>query len=43
VNILKTTGSTDALKNDIFRYREYQKVVKLTQWLEIDEKYGADP
>ena len=40
VNILKTTGSTNALKKDIFRYREYQKVVKLTKWLEIDEKYG---
>jgi 2-methylisocitrate lyase-like PEP mutase family enzyme len=41
VTSLKATGSTDALKNDICRYKDYEKVVKLSTWLEIDEKYGG--
>jgi 2-methylisocitrate lyase-like PEP mutase family enzyme len=40
VTVLKTTGSTETLENAISRYGEYEKVVKLSKWLEIDEKYG---
>jgi 2,3-dimethylmalate lyase len=40
VTVLKTTGSTDTLRNAIFRYKDYEKVVNLSKWLEIDEKYG---
>ena len=40
VTVLKAAGSTDALQNDIMRYKEYEKVVKLSRWLEIDETYG---
>ena len=40
VTALRTRGSTDTLQNDIVRYRDYEKVVKLSKWLEIDEKYG---
>jgi 2-methylisocitrate lyase-like PEP mutase family enzyme len=41
VTVLKTTGSTDTLKKEIFRYAEYEKVLNLPKWLEIDEKYGT--
>ena len=40
VTVLKTTGSTDALRNAIFRYEDYEKVVNLPKWLEIEEKCG---
>jgi 2,3-dimethylmalate lyase len=40
VTTLKATGSTDALKDDIVRYRDYEEVVKLAKWLAIDEEYG---
>ena len=38
---LKSTGTTESLKNDIFRYEEYAKIVDLSSWLALDEKYGA--
>jgi 2-methylisocitrate lyase-like PEP mutase family enzyme len=41
VRALKTTGTTDSLADDIFRYAEYAKIVKLSQWLALDEKYGG--
>ena len=41
VRTLKTTGTTDSLQNDIFRYAEYAKIVNLSSWLALDEKYGA--
>jgi 2-methylisocitrate lyase-like PEP mutase family enzyme len=40
VTVLKTTESTDTLKKEISRYAEYEKVVNISKWLEIDEKYG---
>ena len=40
MTVLKTTGSSDALRNAVFRYKDYEKVVNLPKWLEIDEKYG---
>lgn len=41
VRTLKSTGTTDSLANDIFRYAEYATTVKLSAWLALDEKYGA--
>jgi 2,3-dimethylmalate lyase len=41
VRTLKITGTTDSLTNDVFRYAEYAKIVKLSTWLALDEKYGA--
>ncbi len=36
VTVLKTAGSTDALRGEISRYRDYEEVVGLSKWLEID-------
>jgi len=41
VRTLKATGTTESLKNDIFRYAEYARIVNLSTWLALDEKYGA--
>jgi len=41
VKTLKETGTTASLDKEIFRYKEYEKIVKLSTWLEIDKKYGS--
>lgn len=41
VQTLKTTGTTESLKNDILRYKEFDKLVKLDHWLAIEKKYGG--
>jgi len=41
VRTLKNTGTTDSLTNEIFRYAEYAKIVKLSMWLALDKQYGA--
>lgn len=40
VRTLGTTGTTAGLAGDIFRYAEYAKIVNLSAWLALDEKYG---
>ena len=40
VRSLKDAGTTKTLENDVVRYQDYQRVVHLSKWLEIDEKYG---
>jgi 2-methylisocitrate lyase-like PEP mutase family enzyme len=41
VKILKVSGTTDSLGKEIFSYKEYEKIVNLSNWLEIDKKYGG--
>lgn len=38
VQILKETGTTEQMGEEIFTYEEYEEVVKLPQWLNIDKK-----
>ncbi len=40
VNMLKTTGTTRQMSEDLIAYEEYEEVVKLSKWLKIDEEYG---
>lgn len=38
VQILKETGTTEQMREEIFTYEEYEEVVKLSQWLNIDKR-----
>ena len=37
---LKRYGTTSQLEENVFTYSEYERVVDLSAWLEIDRKYG---
>ena len=38
VKKLKDTGTTRQMRNEVFTYEEYEKIVKLQKWLNIDER-----
>ncbi len=40
VNMLKDSGTTRQMSEELVTYEEYEEVVKLSKWLSIDEKYG---
>ncbi len=40
VNMLKDSGTTQQMSEELVTYEEYEEVVKLSKWLSIDEKYG---
>jgi methylisocitrate lyase len=40
VNMLKDSGTTRQMREELVTYEEYEEVVKLSKWLSIDEKYG---
>jgi len=40
VNMLKDSGTTQQMSEELLTYEEYEEVVKLSRWLNIDEKYG---
>jgi 2-methylisocitrate lyase-like PEP mutase family enzyme len=40
VNMLKDSGTTQQMSEELVTYEEYEEVVKLSRWLNIDEKYG---
>jgi len=40
VNMLKDSGTTQQMSEKLFTYEEYEEVVKLSRWFNIDEKYG---
>ena len=37
---LKESGTTDQMEDDLFAYSDYEEVMELSKWLDIDEKYG---
>ena len=37
VKMLKDVGTTRQMRNEVFTYEEYEKVVKLSEWFNIDE------
>jgi 2-methylisocitrate lyase-like PEP mutase family enzyme len=39
VQMLKETGTTRQMREKVFTYEKYEEIVKLSQWLSIDEKY----
>jgi 2-methylisocitrate lyase-like PEP mutase family enzyme len=40
VNMLKDSGTTRQMREELVTYEEYEEVLKLSKWLSIDEKYG---
>ena len=40
VKMFKENGTTEQLKDDLFTYSEYEDMMQLSKWLEIDGKYG---
>lgn len=40
VRQLKESGTTYQMKDDVFAYSEYEEVMKLSKWLDIDQKFG---
>ena len=40
VNMLKESGTIRQMSEELVTYEEYEEVVKLSKWLNIDEKYG---
>ncbi len=40
VNMLKDSGTIRQMREELCTYEEYKEVVKLSDWLSIDEKYG---
>jgi len=40
VNMLKDSGTTRQMSEKLVTYEEYEQVLKLSEWLNIDEKYG---
>jgi methylisocitrate lyase len=40
VNMLKDSGTTRQMSEELVTYEEYEQVLKLSEWLAIDEKYG---
>jgi len=40
VNMLKNSGTTRQMREELVTYEEYEEVVKLSKRLNIDEKYG---
>jgi 2-methylisocitrate lyase-like PEP mutase family enzyme len=40
VNMLKDSGTIRQMSEELCTYEEYKEVVKLSDWLRIDEKYG---
>jgi len=40
VRVFKESGTTDQMKDDLLTYSEYEEMMQLSKWLEIDEKYG---
>jgi len=40
VRQLRESGTTYQMKDDVFAYSEYEEVMKLSKWLDIDQKFG---
>ena len=40
VNMLRDSGTTRQMSEELVTYEEYEEVVKLLKWLNMDEKYG---
>jgi len=40
LNMLKDSGTTRQMSEELVTYEEYEEVLKLSEWLNIDEKYG---
>jgi 2-methylisocitrate lyase-like PEP mutase family enzyme len=40
VEELKSSGTTHQLKESVFSYSDYEQVVNLSKWLEIDKQFG---
>lgn len=40
VTMLKVSGTTRQMREELVTYEEYEGVVKLSEWLNIDEEYG---
>jgi len=40
VNMLRDSGTTRQMSKELFTYEEYEEVVKLSEWLNIDQKYA---
>lgn len=38
VEKLKQSGTTHQMREEVFAYSDYEEVVKLSKWLNIDEK-----
>jgi len=41
VNMLRDTGTTRQMSEELVAYEEYEEVLRLSKWLTIDEKYGS--
>jgi len=40
VNMLKENGTIQQMGEELFTYKEYGEVLKMSKWLNIDEEYG---
>jgi len=40
VNMLKENVSIQQMSEELFTYKDYEKILKMSKWLDIDEKYG---
>ena len=40
VNMLKDKVTIQQMSEELFTYKEYEEVLKMSKWLSIDEKYG---
>ena len=40
VNMLRDSGTTRQMSEELVTYEEYEELVKLSKWSNIDEKYG---
>ena len=39
---LMDQGTTEGVENDLCRYVDYERVTRLSRWLEIDRRYGGE-